>query len=81
MHAHHNVQSKIQAHGEMIPVPTGHAHQVVNKQLCITLAWDYCMFEKLVEYMACCQHVGAPVMGDNGIEDYTAFTAVISRAV
>ncbi len=76
-----HVQIITQAHGEMITVPTGHAHQVVNKQPCIKLAWDYCMLEKMVEYVACWQHIGAPIMGNNGIEDYTAFMAVISRAV
>ena len=29
------------------------------------------------ECMACWQHIGAPIMGDNGMEDYTAFMAVI----
>ncbi|DBA88200.1 TPA: hypothetical protein ACH3X1_016616 [Trebouxia sp. C0004] len=35
-----HVQIITQAHGELITVPTGHAHQVVNKQPCIKLAWD-----------------------------------------
>ena len=76
-----HVQIITKAHGEMMTVPIGHAHQVVNKQPCIKLAWDYCMLEKLVEYVASWQHIGAPIMGNNGIEDYTAFMAVISMAV
>ncbi len=37
--------------------------------------------DKLVHYVACWQHIGAPIMGVHGIEDYTTFMAVIARAV
>ena len=73
-----HVQIITQPHGEMITIPTGHAHQVVNKQPCMKIAWEYLVLENLVEYVACWQQMGARITGDNGIEDYTAGNSLAS---
>ena len=70
-----------QCHGDMIMIPPGWLHQVVNKLPCIKLAWDFYTLEGLVKYVSSWQHIGQPLMRDKASADYTNFMGVALKVL
>ena len=57
-----------QCHGDLVVMPPGHLHQVVNQQPCVKMAWDYYKLEQFPYYVASWQYVASKVTCHNAAD-------------
>ncbi len=56
--------------GDMVHVPPGWIHQVVNMRPCLKLAWDFADLTRMHLYIRAANEIGAPLFGDALAADY-----------
>ncbi len=68
-----------QGHGEMVHVPAGWVHQVINMRPCIKMAWDVYQPKHLLNYVLSQQYVASQITSTSNTADYMSVMCVIKN--
>ena len=72
-----NVVLIYQAHGEVVHVPSGYMHMVLNLQPCIKMAWEHWRGENLFDYILSWKFISSQFTTASNSLDYTNTVGVI----
>ena len=67
-----------QFHGQVVHVPAGHVHMVLNLQPCIKMAWELWESEKLTNYILSWKYITSQITVANSA-DYTNTVGVVRK--
>ena len=68
-----------QHHGQVVHVPAGHMHMVVNLQPCIKMAWEYWKDDKLVNYILAWKFISSQMTRGSNSLDYFNTQGVVGN--
>ena len=70
-----------QGHGEMVQVPAGWMHLVMNLRPCAKMAWEIYKPEHFLNYVLSWQHVANQFTSSGNSQDYMSVMGVVSNVV
>ena len=70
-----------QGHGEMVHVPAGWVHQVINMRPCIKMAWDVYQPKHLLNYVLSQQYVASQITSTSNSADDMSVMRIIENLV